>query len=175
MPAAGPPEAAGTPGGPPAADFSFAVRRARGTGVVTARGVLDGDGSHALGDVLTDLIDDRGNLAVVVDLHDLGPGRPEHLGVFAAAARSAGGAARWSSPSQRGRWRPALEALGLAHLTASLGVNGGPAAAPPEDRRRREWAAPTGPPGPAVARRPAPGSSEAGAPDRSSREASRPG
>lgn len=79
------PPAPGRRGGP----FSFAVGRASSTVVVTVRGVLDGAGAGALRRVLADLIEDQGNLAVVVDLRHLALGPESELGVFAWAARCA--------------------------------------------------------------------------------------
>lgn len=65
--------------------FSFAVGRALGTVVVTARGTLDAAGSRVLKAVLGDLIDNQGNLAVVVDLHHVTDVDPECLGIFVTA------------------------------------------------------------------------------------------
>lgn len=57
--------------------------------VVTVRGVLDGVGSVALEHVLTDLIEDQGNLALVVDLKGTTALGPEALAVLLLAAQRA--------------------------------------------------------------------------------------
>ena len=65
--------------------LSLTVGRARGTVVVTVDGALDPDGCERLGDVLTDLIEGQGNLAVTVDL-ERAVVEPASVAVFAAAA-----------------------------------------------------------------------------------------
>ncbi|MGH9179848.1 MAG: STAS domain-containing protein [Acidimicrobiales bacterium] len=73
----------------PPPQLSVAVGRALGIVVVTVRGVLDGVGSVALEHVLTDLIEDQGNLALVVDLKDTTALGPEALAVLLLAAQRA--------------------------------------------------------------------------------------
>ena len=61
----------------PGAPLAFSIARALGTVVVTARGTLDEVGSLVLEHVLYDLIENQGNMTVVVDLHgvtDVVPG-----------------------------------------------------------------------------------------------------
>ena len=60
-----------------ATPLAFSIARALGTVVVSARGTLDDVGSLVLEHVLYDLIENQGNMTVVVDLHgvtDVVPG-----------------------------------------------------------------------------------------------------
>jgi anti-anti-sigma factor len=91
------------------------ISRALGTVVVTLRGSLGRDDAEALRAVLKDLIDDQGNLKLVVDLYRL-----SHLDlsgvlvlrVAAGWARSRGASLRFGDPSSR--LSSALRAAGLA-------------------------------------------------------------
>jgi anti-anti-sigma factor len=69
--------------------FSFRVSRVSGRVVVTARGTLDTSASATLDHALRDLIDDQGNMAVVVDLGEVTVPDLACTGVFLAAAESA--------------------------------------------------------------------------------------
>lgn len=69
--------------------FSYTVSRARGTVVVTTCGVLDTAGSQVLDAALRDLVDDQGNLAVVLDVADLDLADPSCLSVLAPAVAAA--------------------------------------------------------------------------------------
>ena len=73
----------------PPAGFSYTVSRELGTVVVTTAGVLDTAGSQVLDAALRDLVDDQGNLAVVVDVADLDLADPSCLAVLAPAAAAA--------------------------------------------------------------------------------------
>ena len=66
-------------------ELTFGVARALGTVVVTAQGVLDEVGACALVHVLGDLIENQGNMAVVVDLHDVTDVDPQCLDIFVTA------------------------------------------------------------------------------------------
>ena len=118
--------------------FSFRVARVSGTVVVTACGVLDGAAAELLGDALVDLIDNQGNLDVVVDVRDLREGPQADLGVFATAARAAtrrGGTLVLADPPAD--VAAALDAAGLGGRTVFSG--GGAARC---DGRRGGWAGP---------------------------------
>lgn len=69
------------------------VGRYKGTVMVTVHGELDPPKVAHLRLLLTDLIDDQGNVSVVVDLQDAtaGPDDPGALGRFAAATKHAHG------------------------------------------------------------------------------------
>jgi anti-anti-sigma factor len=67
--------------------LAVAIGRALGTVVVTVHGELDGTTSPQLAEVLRDLIDDQGNLSVVVDARDLTLTAPEGAAAFAVAAQ----------------------------------------------------------------------------------------
>ena len=69
--------------------FAFTVSRVSSRVVVTGHGTLDRAGCATLDRVLRDLIDDQGNLAVVVDLGNVTVSRLECAGVLAEAAASA--------------------------------------------------------------------------------------
>lgn len=104
----------GAPATPPSA-FLFSVGRALGVVVVTVHGTLDASGCAQLEQVLEDLIDNQGNLRVVVDLLDLSRVDPAGLAVFrgaAASASSRGGELIFADPCDA--VRRALEAAGLA-------------------------------------------------------------
>lgn len=73
----------------PFSAFSLAVSRVRGTVVVTVRGDLEVSGSEQLGQVLGDLIDGQGNLAVVVDLTDATSIDPMGMKLLVEAANRA--------------------------------------------------------------------------------------
>lgn len=124
-------------GGP----FTVAVGRASSTVVVTVRGVLDGKGEGGLRRVLADLIEDQGNLAVVVDLRHLGLGPESDVGVFAWAAHCAdrrGGTLVLADPPDE--VAASLEAQGLGRaeggsgrLVRVLGSHGGRSGRMPSD------------------------------------------
>jgi anti-anti-sigma factor len=65
--------------------FGFAIARALGTVVVALRGPIDAAGSSVLKTVLGDLIENQGNLAVVIDVHDVTDVEPAGLDVFVIA------------------------------------------------------------------------------------------
>lgn len=95
--------------------FSFIIGRAMGTVLVTTHGVLDPDGSQMLDRALRDLIEDQGNLSLIIDLIDLSVSEPSCLGVFVEATASAakrGGEVALADPCQA--VRSALTLLGLA-------------------------------------------------------------
>ena len=69
--------------------FSFEVSRIAGRVVLTAHGPLDASACPVLDRALRDLIDDQGNMAVVVDLADVTVCDLTCTGVLLAAARSA--------------------------------------------------------------------------------------
>ena len=73
----------------PPSDFLFSVGRALGVVVVTVHGTLDTSGCAHLEHVLEDLIDNQGNLKVVVDLLDLTRVEEGGWAVFEGAAASA--------------------------------------------------------------------------------------
>lgn len=66
-------------------DFTFGVARALGTVVVTARGMIDEVGARTLVHALGDLIENQGNMTVVVDLHDVTDVDPRCLDIFVTA------------------------------------------------------------------------------------------
>lgn len=66
--------------------FWFVIGRAMGTVVVTLHGEADSAGVEQLRDALEDLIDNQGNLHVVVDLRGLRRVDPACVAVFAAAS-----------------------------------------------------------------------------------------
>lgn len=99
--------------------FSFAIARTSGAVVVTTHGPLDPGAAAALGDALLDLIDNQGNLAVVVDLTDLHV--PDHtvleaLAPAASAAARRGGRLTLADPSEAVEWGLLLS--GVAGLVA---------------------------------------------------------
>ncbi len=94
--------------------FSMAIGRFAATVVVTLHGTLDTGASMDLARVLHDLIDDQGNLALVIDLRDLDeidPSGVEVLATAAAAEEGRGGALRLSGPSEM-----VLDALAVTGL-----------------------------------------------------------
>lgn len=106
----------------PPAQFSFEVSRAKGTVVVTTHGPLDRDGCRVLGAALRDLVDDQGNLAVAVDLADLGAADPSAVSVLATVAASSarrGGELTLADPSTA-----MTQALTLAGLAGTIRVTG---------------------------------------------------
>ena len=101
----------------PRSEFSFTIARALGTVVVSARGPLDDRSSRTLRDVLTDLIENQGNMTVVVDLHDMTDVDPACLDIFVAAhglATIRGG--HLSLTGARDQVGRALNASGVARL-----------------------------------------------------------
>jgi anti-anti-sigma factor len=66
--------------------LTVAIARALGTVVVTVRGELNATTSPQLAEVLRDLIDDQGNLFVVVDARSLTRASPEGAAVIAIAS-----------------------------------------------------------------------------------------
>ena len=105
------PASARTPG------FSFDVARALGTVVVTAQGVLDHAGARALRHVLDDLIENQGNMAVVVDLHGVTDVDPGCLDVFVSAHGWAViRGAQLSLSGARSRLARALDEAGVSRL-----------------------------------------------------------
>lgn len=80
------------------------IGRALGTVVVSVHGILEGDGAERLGDVLRDLIQYQGNLAVVVDLSGVARLQPTAATVFLNAAvwaEERGGSFRVHDPADR--------------------------------------------------------------------------
>ncbi len=69
--------------------FTFTVSRVSSRVVVTGHGTLDRAGCATLDRILRDLIDDQGNLAVVVELTNVAVSRLECAGVLAEAAEAA--------------------------------------------------------------------------------------
>ena len=69
--------------------FSFDVSRLSGQVVVTLHGALETSACPVLDRVLRDLIDNQGNMAVVVDLADVTVADMACAGVLLAAASSA--------------------------------------------------------------------------------------
>ena len=69
----------------PARGFTFDIARALGTVVVSARGMVDEAGAGVLKQVLVDLIENQGNMTVVVDLHGVTDVDPRCVDVFVAA------------------------------------------------------------------------------------------
>ena len=91
--------------------FSFEVSRISGRVVVTAHGTLDSSACPLLDRALRDLIDNQGNMAVVVDLADVTVSDLACTGMLLAAASSAagrGGELVLAAPPEAVRW--ALEA-----------------------------------------------------------------
>ena len=95
--------------------FSLSVGRALGTVVVTTHGDLDAQGSEHLGHTLLDLIEDQGNMIVIVDLRDMEDSGAADYSVFGkavAAATRHGADLTLSRPTASVRRR--LDARGLA-------------------------------------------------------------
>lgn len=69
--------------------FSFTVSRVSSRVVITGHGTLDQAGCATLDRILRDLIDDQGNLAVVVELGEVTVSRLECAAVLAEATASA--------------------------------------------------------------------------------------
>jgi anti-anti-sigma factor len=108
--------------------FWFDVSRVSGRVVVTAHGTLDTSVSPVLARVLRDLIDDQGNMAVVVDLGDVTVADLACTGVLLAAACSAasrGGELIVAAPPAAVAW--ALEA---ADAKGGIAVTGPTARTP---------------------------------------------
>lgn len=105
------------PTAPQGREFGFDIARALGTVVVSARGALDDRSSRLLRDVSTDLIENQGNMTVVVDLHDVTDIDPACLDIFVTAhgwATIRGG--HLSITGARGQVARALDASGVARL-----------------------------------------------------------
>ena len=66
--------------------FSFSIGRAGGAVVVTVHGEVNAANVETLGRVLRDLIDDQGNLALLVDLRDVPTVDPSAVDLFSAAS-----------------------------------------------------------------------------------------
>lgn len=99
---------------PPAYPLSMAVGRAMGTVVVTLRGALDRSGSTLVDDILVDLIDNQGNLTLIVDVRALDCDDGACLEPFRRATLSAtrmGGTLTVADPSDA--LRVLLESSGL--------------------------------------------------------------
>lgn len=106
----------------PRRDFSFEVRRVAGRVVVTAHGTLDSTACPVLDRALRDLIDDQGNMVVVVDLADVSVSDLECTGVLLASAASAarrGGKLVLAAPPAAVRW-----AVDAAEARRGLAVTG---------------------------------------------------
>lgn len=73
--------------------FSFEISRIAGRVVVSAHGTLDSAASPILDRALRDLIDNQGNMAVVVDLADVTMPDQACTGVLLEAADARGGIA----------------------------------------------------------------------------------
>ncbi len=117
--------AAGRPPGPEAsatihASPELSVSRAMGVVVVTPHGHLGASEGAALEDVLVDLIEDQGNLKVVLDARDvvgLGPSSLEVLVAAADAEARLGGELTFADPSEAGAY--ALRSVGLGEAITS--------------------------------------------------------
>lgn len=117
---------------------SFTVSRAFGTVIVTAHGRLDPSSSDVLGAALADLIDNQGNLSVILDAHDLALAEPSLLRFLVAPAASAtrrGGRLRVADPSPP--VIAALEAIGLGGAIAMTRPAAGQMARPQPVRQGR--------------------------------------
>lgn len=96
------------------------VGRFLGTVVVTLHGTVDLLAAGALAELLHDLIDAQGNLAVVVDLRDVGWIDGAGVGVLASAAQrleARGGELRLGGPRP-----PLAEALAVSGLGALVSI-----------------------------------------------------
>lgn len=98
----------GAPGAEPERDSSptwaVAIGRALGTVVVTVHGELTATTATSLAEVLRDLIDDQGNLSVVVDARDLTVTCGDGVTAFVVAAewaRRHGGTLSLAHASER--------------------------------------------------------------------------
>lgn len=104
--------------------FSFEVSRVSGRVVVTGHGTLDSSACRVLDRALRDLIDDQGNMAVVVDLADVTVSDLECTGVLLAAAASAagrGGELTLAAPPLVVRWAvEAADAPGGIAVTGQI-------------------------------------------------------
>lgn len=98
----------------PVSAFALAVSRAMGVVVVTAHGHLGAAEADVLQSVLVDLIENQGNLKVVLDVRDVPGLAPSSLAVLVAATDAAarvGGELTFADPSEAGIG--ALKAVGL--------------------------------------------------------------
>jgi anti-anti-sigma factor len=94
--------------------LTIAVGRALGTVVVTVRGALTEHDAPTLRAVLGDLINDQGNLDIVIDMRRLSSAGPSGLAALAAAAGWAaerGATFRLSEPAPA--MREKLKGVGL--------------------------------------------------------------
>lgn len=104
----------------PVSHFSIVIRRQLSTVVVAVHGALDTARAERLGQILADLIDGQGNLAIVVDLHDATTSEPDTLWVFTDAAERArrrGGKVLLNEPNPT--LGVELELRGLDHFVGS--------------------------------------------------------
>jgi anti-anti-sigma regulatory factor len=105
-------------------DFSFEVSRIAGRVVVTGHGTLDSSACPVLDRALRDLIDNQGNMAVVVDLADVTVSDLECTSVLLAAAASAacrGGELTLAAPPAAVRWAvEAADAPGGIAVTGQI-------------------------------------------------------
>ena len=104
--------------------FSFEVSRISGQVVVAAHGKLDNAACRVLDSALRDLIDDQGNMTVVLDLADVTVSDLACTGVLLAAADSAhrrGGELVLAAPPAAVRWAiEAAEAPGGIAVTGEI-------------------------------------------------------
>ena len=108
--------------------FSFEVSRVSGRVVFTAHGILDRDACPVLDRALHDLIDNQGNMAVVVDLGNVTVSDLACTGVLLAAAASAarrGGELVLVAPPAAVRWAvEAADARGGIAVTGQSALTG---------------------------------------------------
>lgn len=98
----------------------FTIGRALGAVVVEVHGELDVTSSASLGHVLRDLIDNQGNLTVVIDVRDTTLVDPAAVSVFAAAASAAfRRRARLALKEPDDNLYDALERAGLTELVTA--------------------------------------------------------
>lgn len=106
--------------------FSFEVSRISGRVVVAAHGSLDREAWPVLDRALRDLIDNQGNMVVVVDLADVTVTDLACTGVFLAAAASAarrGGKLVLAAPPAAVRWAvEAADAPGGIAVTGQIAL-----------------------------------------------------
>jgi anti-anti-sigma regulatory factor len=112
----------------PRSKGSFAIARELGVVVVTVRGILDAADCVRLEGTLRDLIDNQGNLAVMVDLQELIGLAPRGLDVFRRAAAWA--AVHGGELLVRGPSDGVHRAIEEAGLVARVTATGAPARLP---------------------------------------------
>ena len=95
--------------------FYVAVGRALGTVVVTVHGNIDVEGCHVLHRLVRDLVEDQGNLDVVLDLWDVDDIDPSQV---AWLANSLG------PPARPGRYRLARPSPALREALAAVPDSG---------------------------------------------------